>query len=698
MILKHQRIFNWIGFLWIAVCSFSAQAFEAELLLVPEASRARVLAALAEKGRADEAPLYRAVWQEDEAAFERAARTVLAARWDRALARFLLQRLEANGRADEAAALACELAARKRRPALQAATPEAYDLSGRRPVVFLHGYNGSADTWSDFKRQFRAAGYGADDLLVFQFYDDDDNSRGAASGLTTLGYDTDKPIEKIAEKVVKNTRKWLRRRAGYDEADASHDAELPASDFICHSMGGLVFRCLYSAAPELVHRCVDLGTPHFGQNISSSWTGYQTEQMKYGSSFLWSLAEDWFFRGKACRDMIFIVGAGENNSEIDPNVEWDGLVCAFSATLLTLADGEAYARRTFFVNRTHSSAFDLIYKHPGLPILSGANDPVFRLAYGYLNDSHYFAGGAVPTWQTVLADDAASASRTDNIITKVTRHGGLFVQVRRPTTNTVSSIQKAIKYDPGLVYPDDVVEYLKNKETDDTFKSSTSRCYWEHGHRDEGCTNGLVQIYGNLPAGDYKMKIEEPSKNAPNYTFPYSTTVTIAGGGTRVVRTRPGNAEPQTSFTLRDDRGTAFALVVPNAWLATAGVVASAEDLEGCVAAGTRTGANGCSVAASYWLGLNPADPASRFAFSAVAAGAGEVALAVDLGGTCLFPEAAAATSATRTTAAKFWIQSKASALGAWEDVRSVTWQPGDGLWRVAPEGPARLYRAVARP
>lgn len=678
-------------------CAFVAMAFQEELLLVSEAQRPRVLSALEARGRADEAALYSAAWQEDVEAFACAAQASLAAKWDRSLARFLHRQLVRAGRTEAAAAVAAELAARKcSARLLSVPAPSTYELSGRRPVVFLHGYSGDATTWTDFVRLFKQAGYAADDLLVFQYYDTDDNSRGAATGLTTFDYDTDKDIAKIASRVAKNTRIWLRRRAGHLDDDASHDAELPAPDFICHSMGGLVFRCLYSAEPALVHRCVDLGTPHFGQNISSSWTGLQTKQMKYGSSFLWSLAEDWFYRGKACAQMIFIVGAGENNSDIvDRDVVWDGLVCAFSSTLLTLADPD-YASRTFFVNRTHSSIFDYVYDHPGLPTLSGLNDPIFKLSYGYLNDSHYFANGAVPDWTTVLRDDVASANRAENILGNVTRHGGLFVQVRHPTTNTVSKIQKAIKYDPGTFYPDDVVEYLKNVDTGVAYKSDTNGCYWEHGNSDEGCTNGLVQIYGNLPPGDYKMKIEEPSKSAPNYKFPYTTTVTIYGGGTRLVRTRPGAVEPKTATRLTDDKGTLFDVIVPNAWLASAGVVASAEDLEGCVAAGGMKFANGYTAAESYWLQLDPTNATSTLAFSAITAG-DEVALQVRAGETVLLPEKASAASASRTTWAKYVVQTKDTLEDPWRDAAGLFWTTGEGLWRF-PVSSGRFFRIVARP
>ena len=690
-----------LAFLTIGLClALGARAFDAELLLSPASERTVIRTALLERGRTNDVALLEAAWSDDGDRFIAVARRELDRRWDRRLAESLHRQYVLAGRTDEAAALAAERTARTATARRLAAAPRSAssDCSGRTPVVFLHGYNGAASTWSDFVREFRAAGYGADDLLVFQYYDDDDNSAGLATGLTTFGGDTDTPIEKVAARVAKNLRVWLRRRAGLADDDASHDAELAPADFVCHSMGGLVFRCLCAEHPELVRRCVDLGTPHFGQNVASSLTGYQTQQMKYGSSFLWRLAEDWHFRGKACRDMIFVVGAGTSNRLIDSDVVWDSLVCAFSATLLTQDDGAAYARRTFFVNRVHSSVFTPIYENAGLPVLDkGQEDPVFRLAYGYLNDSHYFAGGQSPSRERVMSDDGASSVRIEKVLTKVLGHGGLFVQALHPTTNRVGAVAKAVKYDPGIISPDAILASLKETTTGEKYEPDGSDSWWEHGAGDEGCTNGLVMVYGNVPVGTYRAKIEAPSRKPPAYDYPYTETVAVAGGGVRVLRTRPGGATPQSAFALADDTGRTFDVTVPNAWLAERGLAPSAEDLTGCLAAGASVQANGLTAAASHWLGLDPCDATSRLTVDGIALGAHEVRLGVRAGSRVLLPEAASGLSPTRTEAASLTIQTKSAWETAWSDVTDLHWTEGDGLWRL-PRGKGAFFRVVARP
>ena len=103
--------------------------------------------------------------------------------------------------------------------------------------------------------------------------------------------------------------------------------------------------------------------------------------------------------------------------------------------MLTKADGEAFARRTFFVNRIHSTALDIVFggKYAGLVSLPrGTDDPVFRLAYGYLNDAKYFADGAVPDQRQVMADDGMSKDKQDEVLRRVCGHGALFVQVMEP--------------------------------------------------------------------------------------------------------------------------------------------------------------------------------------------------------------------------------------------------------------------------
>lgn len=683
------------------VTSVALFAFDTELLLLADSERPTIREALLRDGRTNDLELLEAAWSEDGDRFIAAAKGALDVRWDRGLAELLLRQYTLLGREADRASLEAEWRAKEagRRRTLAAATPSRpLDCSGRVPVVFLHGYGGDATTWTDFVREFRSAGYGADDLLVFQYAESSDDSSGAAAGLTALGGNSDTPIQTIAGQVAKKVRVWLRRRAGFADDDATHDAELPAADFICHSMGGLVFRRLCADHPDLVRRCVDLGTPHFGQNISSSLTGFQTQQMNYGSSFLWSLAEDWFFRGRGCRDMIFIVGAGTSNRLVDHDVVWDSLVCAFSATLLTQADGEEFARRTFFVNRVHSSVLTPLYENAGLPVLDGGqNDPVFRLAYGYLNDSHYFANGQVPTWEQVMSDDGASDTRISKVLTKVLGHGGLFIQALHPTTNSVSSLATAIKYDPGTFYPDAIVTYLQDTETSTRYEWSDSDYYWEHGHKSEGCTNGLVLIYGNIPAGTYKAKVKEPAKIRVPYSYPYYFNVSVAGGGVRVLRTRPANAEPQTEIKLSDDTGKTFSRIVPNSWFAENGLVTSAEDLAGCLAVGSAVQANGLPAAASQWLGLDPSDVGSTLAFDGLEMRDGEIRFRVRAGERSLRPEDASATSPSRREPARFVIQSKVGWGDPWQDVPGLHWTSGDGIWRLPP-AVGGFFRIVVRP
>lgn len=676
-------------------------AFDSELLLLPESERSLARAVLLRDGRTNEVELLDAAWAEDGDRFAQVARKALNANWDRRLAELLRRQYRLLGRESDLQALDAEWTVaetRQRRSCLATTALRPLDCSGKVPVVFLHGYGGDASTWADFVREFGAAGYGADDMLVFQYSESSDDSTGAAAGLTALGGDSDTPIQTIADQVANRVRVWLRRRAGIADVDETHDAELAAPDYICHSMGGLVFRCLCADHPELVRRCVDLGTPHFGQNISSDLTGYQTRQMKYGSSFLWSLAEDWFFHGKGCREMIFIVGAGTSNKLIDNDVVWDSLVCAFSATLLTQSDGSDYARRTFFVNRVHSSVLTPLYENEGLPALGGGqDDPVFRLAFGYLNDSHYFAGGQVPSWEQVMSDDGASSTRVEKVLGKVLGYGGLFVQALHTTTNSVSTLAASIKYDPGTFYADAIVTYLQDVQTSTKYEWSDSGNYWEHGDGDEGCTNGLVLIYGNIPAGSYTAKVKAPSKISTPYSYPYYFDVTVAGGGTRVLRTRPGNALPQSVFTLQDDTGMTFDRVVDNAWFVERGLVSSAEDLAGCVSAGATVQANGYTGAESQWLGLNPADAMSTLAFDGVIIGDAEVQLRVRAGQRTLLPEEASIQSPSRQEAAKIVVQTKSVWNQTWSDVKDLHWTVGDGFWRTT-GSQGGFYRLVARP
>ena len=662
----------------IAGVTACASALPLEWLLLTGGARDRLVDVLLREERLDELDFLMSVWEGDAWGAEAAARALVDQTRDPETTRWLAGYLRRTGRADEADRLDPP---RLRSRALKAAAPAraAPEASPQRPVVFLHGYNGSAETWVDFVRLFREAEYDKDDMLVFDYGE-------------MFGADEDTPIEEIARLVVPRVRSWLRWRAGLAEDDASHDADLPVPDWVCHSMGGLVFRVVLKNAPELVHRCVSLGVPHFGQAIGeykivADWAGDQTKQMTHGSTFLWNLAADWHYFGRRTDDILFIVGAATTDKYLDVEDELaqDGLVNTFSATLLTQADGEAFSRRTFFVNRIHSTALDFIYegKYAGLVSLPrNRDDPVFRLAHGYLNDAEYFAGGAVPSPRQVMADDGMSKDKQDEVLRRVCGHGALFVQVMEPVTNTREYVQRPIEYSSGGWFsdPDDVVKGIfgQNRgytgDGDGLLRTSGSGC--------EGCENGLVLLYGNIPAGVVAVAVEEPSDYWGPCQFPYYDTAVIHGGGTTLWRTRPGAVKPMSAVSVADGSGQVRTLTVSNSWLEAAGLVTSAENLEGCVTAASASGANGYPVALSALLGLDPSDPASQVRFGGIGVSDDAVELSLRAGDGPLPPDA------------PFALQGKAEVSDDWRDIADGVRLPG--LWTV-PLSSGRFFRAVFR-
>ena len=663
-------------FVFLAV-TVRAAGLPLEWLLLTGSTRDRLVDVLLLEERFDELDFLMSVWEGDEWGAEAAARTLIDTTHDLAVTRWLAGYLRRTGRTDEADQIAPR--PRKLRSAgLRASAP---DVTSRRPVVFLHGYNGSAETWSDFVRVFRDVGYGAGDILVFDYGE-------------MFGADEDTPIELLAEKVESKVRTWLRWRAGLPEDDASHDADLPAPDWICHSMGGLVFRLVLKNTPELVHRCVTLGTPHFGQAIGeisgvALLTGYQTKQMSHGSSFLWNLASDWHYFGRRTDDILFIVGAATTDEYLDDEDELaqDGLVNTFSATMLTQADGEAFARRTFFVNRIHSTALDFIYdgKYAGLVSLPrGKDDPMFKLAHGYLNDTGYFADGAVPDQRQVMTDDGMSKDKQDEVFRLVYEHGALFVQVMEPMTNTVKRVQQPIEYDPGNWYwdliPDYVVEEFSCQGR--KYTGDDDGLIRANGSGDEGCVNGLVLLYGDIPTGTVSVTVGEPDDYDGPYRFPYLDKAVIHGGGTTLWRTRPGAVKPMSAVPVADGSGQVRTLAVSNSWLEAMGLVTSAENLKGCVDAADATGANGYPVALSALLGLNPFDPASQVRFGGIGVSDEVVGLSLRAGDGPLPQDA------------PFALQGKAEMSDDWRDLDDMA--RTSGLWTV-PLSSNRFFRATFR-
>ena len=662
--------------LLLVLCIGRAFALPLEWLLVRGGVRDCLIATLETEERFDELDFLEAAWEGDAEGAEAAARVLVDKTHDPEMTRWLAHCLRRTGRADEAD----RIAPRPRKllaPALRASSPE---VTSRRPVVFLHGYNGSSETWADFVRVFGDAGYARDDMLVFDYGAD-------------FGADTDTHIESLAASVASRVRSWLRCRAGLSETDASHDADLPAPDWICHSMGGLVFRLVLRDTPGLVHRCVTLGTPHFGQAVGEwkgvSWAaGDQTEQMAHGSTFLWKLAADWHYRGHRTDDILFIVGAASTDWYLDFEEELaqDGLVNAFSATMLTQADGAAFASRTFYVNRIHSTAlwfleyFDATSGTSLVSLPRGRDDPVFKLAYGYLNGTDYFANGAVPGQRQVLADDGMSKSEQDEVLRHVYGHGALFVQVMDPVTNTASRVQRQIEYDSGVLYPDKVIDKLelieggRMRTVDDDGLIRASGC------DDEGCENGLVLLYGDIPTGTVSVTVGTPYHYNGPYQFPYLDAAVINGGGTTLWRTRPGAVKPMSAVEVADGAGRVRTLAVSNSWLEAAGLVTSAENLEGCVTAASAPTANGYPAALSALLGLDPSDPVSRVRFDGIDVEDGAVRLSLRAGDRPLPPDA------------PFALRGKPAPGDAWDDL-SVAMRTS-GLWTL-PVSTNRFFQAV---
>ena len=661
---------------FIAGVAARASALPLEWLLLTGNTRERLVDVLLLEERFDELDFLESVWEGDEWGAEAAARTLIDTTHDPEMTRWLADYLRRTGRADEADRLDPPRPRKLQSAGLRASAP---DVSSHSPVVFLHGYNGSDETWTDFVRVFGAAGYAKDDMLVFDYK-------------TDFGADTDTSIESLAAQVVPKVRAWLRWRAGLAENDASHDADLPAPDWICHSMGGLVFRLVLKNAPELVHRCVDLGTPHFGQAIGeisgvALLTGYQTAQMSHGSSFLWELAADWHYLGHRTDDILFIAGAATTDKLLDfeDELAQDGLVNTFSATMLTQADGAAFAARTFFVNRIHSTMLDIVYlgKYAGLVSLPGSqNDPVFRLAYGYLNDAEYFAGGAVPSQRQVMADDGMSEDKQDEVLRRVYGHGALFVQVMDPATNTSTYVQQPIEYSRGGWFrgPDNVVEGFFGQGREYTVDDDELLC--TSGSDDEGYENGLVLLYGNIPTGSVVVAVGEPSGYEGPCRFPYFDKAVINGGGTTLWRTRLGGVKPMSAVSVADGSGLVRMLAVSNAWLEAAGLVTSAEDLTGCVTAASAPGANGYPAALSALLGLDPSDPASQVRFDGIGVTGETVELSLRAGDRPLQQDA------------PFALQGKAELSDDWRDIADGERQPG--LWTV-PLSSNRFFHAVFR-
>lgn len=124
------------------------------------------------------------------------------------------------------------------------------------PILFVHGYTGSASNWNTMRERFIDAGYSSDLLYAFTF----DNPNDAGSGSNADN------AEEVLEWII-----YILSLTGASEVD-----------IVAHSMGGLSTRYYikFLGGAQYVDDYVSLGTPQHGTR--RSFYG----DMRIGSSFL----------------------------------------------------------------------------------------------------------------------------------------------------------------------------------------------------------------------------------------------------------------------------------------------------------------------------------------------------------------------------------------------------------------------------
>jgi triacylglycerol esterase/lipase EstA (alpha/beta hydrolase family) len=140
------------------------------------------------------------------------------------------------------------------------ATPAA--AAAHTPVVFVHGYTGSASNWTAAMSVFRAAGYSSGELFAYEYNSYGDNVTNAR-GLATY----------VSQ---------VRSRTGAAQVD-----------IVNHSMGGLVsdwYLKQLGGAPYVAHLASLAGANH-GTTAAAACLIYTTCQQMYpGSPFITTLS------------------------------------------------------------------------------------------------------------------------------------------------------------------------------------------------------------------------------------------------------------------------------------------------------------------------------------------------------------------------------------------------------------------------
>ncbi|MGI8329930.1 esterase/lipase family protein [Actinomadura scrupuli] len=139
---------------------------------------------------------------------------------------------------------------------------ESANAATHTPVVFVHGYTGSASNWTTAQSVFRAAGYSSSELFAYEYNSYGDNRTNAA-GLATF---------------VNN----VRSRTGAAQVD-----------IVNHSMGGMVslwYVKQLGGAANVRHLASLAGANHGTTAASACLIFVTCQQMLPGSSFLATLA------------------------------------------------------------------------------------------------------------------------------------------------------------------------------------------------------------------------------------------------------------------------------------------------------------------------------------------------------------------------------------------------------------------------
>ncbi|MCC3327694.1 esterase/lipase family protein [Nocardia abscessus] len=141
--------------------------------------------------------------------------------------------------------------------ALGIATPQAAAAPARDPILFVHGWRGSAADWNYMWGRFLDAGYSADEMARFSYNSTQSNK--------------DIALE------VKAQVDALRAKTGAAEVD-----------IITHSMGGLNSRWYLKnlGGLDFVDDWVSIGGPNHGTDTANGCLDASCVEMRPGSAFL----------------------------------------------------------------------------------------------------------------------------------------------------------------------------------------------------------------------------------------------------------------------------------------------------------------------------------------------------------------------------------------------------------------------------